>query len=843
MTSFREIVDSTAGSKFILQGDAAFALGVVHAGFHAVDGYPGTPSTDVIDDSLAFVQDRMVVGWSVSEAVAVSVALGHAIAGYDSLVTMKIPGVFQAGDAISSSAFFSGECGAFVLFVAADFIPSSTQHLVDPRYFFSSICIPILEPRDHQEMYDIAAVAADMSKKFRTPIVILASGVLSHSEGLVKTKEPRTITPAGLPRNITEWMNLPAIARRNYNNVITNRLPAIEESNESAKLVRIADGTENWGIITCGVNDIIVKEALQLANIEVPTLSLANTSPVPKKIIKQFYDSVPGKVFVIEDGYRYLWEKIRSMGLDVIGKEETSPITEWTPDLILEFLSSHLDNFNFERKHTGIDIHPIARPPSICPGCPYRAFALTIKKLKRKKKLFASFGDIGCSTLLYFFNALDTVVCMGASDSMRQGFVLSRPDMANRVISIIGDSTECHSGLDSTRNAVFRGVPGVKVILDNRITAMTGGQVAPSSSVNLAGYKHDFDLKRAVEAEGCRTVIVDGYDLNQIEDELKKALALADEGIFSALIIEGHCINGLPKKDLTRKLEIDHDVCVNCGICNICTGIELDDNRHPSFTVFCSNCGYSEQICKQICPKDGAIIETQTEAAKQGEFVAKLSKFEPRYNGHANIGVNRKDLPQSLRIAVRGIGGQGNLFFGKVLSEVALRTPYSDMRIVKGDTHGMAQLGGPVISVFCCGDVFSPVLATNSVDILVAMEINEALRPGFIDLAKAGGTIIFNDFKALPASAKMSDYPDFESIENSLNKYNVIVSDFYRAAFELGDVKGLTANVVALGLVSTIEPCDKIPEEIWLDAISAASPIENVKTTNIAAFRKGRELI
>ncbi|MFA6571488.1 MAG: 2-oxoacid:acceptor oxidoreductase family protein [Bacteroidota bacterium] len=838
MSKFREIVDSSPGSKFILQGNAAFALGLVHAGYHAADGYPGTPSTEVIDKSLAFVQDRINVGWSVSEAVAVAVCLGHAIAGFDSVCTMKIPGVFQGADAISSSAFFSGDAGALVLFVASDYVPSSTQHVIDPRYFFSSICIPILEPRDHQEMYDIAAVAADISRQFKTPVAILASGILTHSEGLVKTKEQRTIIPKGFPKNMSDWMCLPFIARNNYNKVIQQRLPAIEAWAEDSELVKIIDGDADWGIITCGINDIIVREALQLANIKAPILSLAKTNPIPKKIIRKFRDSVPDKVFVIEDGYRYLWEKIKFMGLDVIGKEETSTITEWSPDTILGFLSSHLNNFDYKPIRSKIEIKPVARPPSICPGCAYRGFALTVKKLKRKKKIFASFGDIGCSTLLYFFDALDTVLCMGASDSMRQGFVLSRPDMANQVISITGDSTECHSGLDSTRNAVFRNVPGVKVILDNRITAMTGGQPAPSSPNNLADNNHNFNLKRAVEAEGCRTVVLDGYSMQQIEDELLHSLELANDGIFTVLIIEGECIHEIPKEKTNLKLKFDYDICVNCGICNICSGIELDENKKPSFTVFCTDCGSNDQICMQVCPKEGAIVPSSE--IKQGKKTEKPAIQEIKYK--KGLTIDKKDLPESLRIAVRGIGGQGNLFFGKVLSELALRTPYSEMQIVKGDTHGMAQLGGPVISVFCCGKVYSPVLAPNSVDILVIMEINEVLRPGFIDLLKPEGTYIFNDFTALPVNAKKSDYPDFNKIKKDLKGNKIIVSDFYKIAREMGDAKGLTANVVALGLVSTVEPCNKIPEEIWMDAIAAISPNESAKVANIEAFMKGRSI-
>ncbi|MBM2816714.1 MAG: Indolepyruvate ferredoxin oxidoreductase [Ignavibacteria bacterium] len=836
MSKFREIVDSPAGSKFILQGNAAFALGVLHAGYHAADGYPGTPSTEVIDKSLAQVQDKITVGWSVSEAVAVSVGLGHAIAGFDVVVTMKIPGVFQAGDAISSAAFFSGDAGAFVIYVASDYVPSSTQHVIDPRYFFSSICVPVLEPRNHQEMYEIPATAADISRKFRTPVVILVSGNLTHSEGLVELRQPRIIQPRALPKSLDEWMCLPHIARKNYNTVVQERIPQIAAWGEESNLVNITDGDEDWGIITCGINDIIVREAMQLIGKKPGILSLGKTNPIPKKIIRKFWGSISGKVFVIEDGYRYLWEKIKFMGLDVIGKEETSTITDWTPDKILEFLGEHLKELNFKPVKPVVNIKPVERPPSICPGCPYRSVGLTIKKLKRKKKIYASFGDIGCSTLLHFYDALDTVLCMGASDTMRQGFVLSRPDMAGKVVSIIGDSTECHSGLDATRNSVFRNVPGVKIVLDNRITAMTGGQPAPSSEYNLAGDTHNFNMRKAIEAEGCRTIVVDGYNLKQVETELKLALKLAGEGIFSVLIVEGACINEVPKNKTTLKLEFDYDICANCGLCNVCPGIELDECNKPSFTVFCTDCGSNEQICKQVCNKEGAItpITDPVKLPRQERPVMP----DIRVREHTQI--ERSSLPESIRVAVRGIGGQGNLFFGKVLSELALRTPYSNCNIVKGDTHGMAQLGGPVISVFCCGDVYSPVLAPNSVDILVAMEINEVLRQGFLDLIKPNGTLIFNDFAALPVNSKKEDYPDFRKIRESLSDYNIIVADFYKAARDLGDIKGITANVVAIGLLSTVYPCSSISEDVWIEAIDAISPEEMSKAANLSAFMKGR---
>ncbi len=836
MAKFKEIIVAKANSKFILQGNEAFALGIIHAGFHAATGYPGTPSTEVIDKCLAFAQDRIKVDWSVNEAVAVSVGVGHAIAGYDAVVTMKIPGVFQAADAISTSAFFTGESGALVIFAVTDYVPSSTQHVIDSRYFFASCRLPVLEPRDHQEIYEISKIAADISKKFNTPVIVLASGILAHSDALIVTKSPREITPKDLSNNLKDWMLLPAIARANYNKVTQERIPAIKEWCESSDLIKESKGTEDWGIIVSGESEIIVKEGLKLVNVNPSMLSLAITYPLPENKIRAFAEKVRGKLFVIEDGYRFLEEKVRLLGIEAMGKDELSTVTNWTPEDILEYLSKHVD-INYKPRKKKIGMQPILRAPSICPGCSYKSLALAVSRLKRKKKIYASFGDIGCSTLLYFFDALDTVSCMGASDSIRQGFVLSRPEMANKVISIIGDSTECHSGLDSTRNAVFRNVPGVKIVLDNSITAMTGGQPAPSSHFNLEGQPHQFSLKKAVEAEGGRTVIIDAYDLEKIEKELEKALELSEEGIFSTLIIEGICIHEVDSKGLVRKIEFDYDKCKNCDLCDICPGIVLDETKTPHFTNLCTNCGMGEPICIQRCPFDAIVYMNDRE--KEKLTLPETPKIEPVHT----IAIDKNILPESLGVAIRGIGGQGNLFFGKILSEVALRTPYADTHIVKGDTHGMAQLGGPVISTFKCGKVYSPIPAPKSIDVLVVMEISEVLRPGFLELLKVNGTIIFNNFRALPVNAKQEDYPDIKEIEEALAGYNVVKIDANKVAFDLGDKLGRSANVVVLGLLSTIKPFSLIPKEIWLDALMSVTTNELIKSANIQAFKEGRKVL
>ena len=827
-------MDAPAGSTFVLQGNAAFALGVIHAGYHAATGYPGTPSTEVIDRSLSHVQDRICVGWSVNEAVAVSTALGHAMAGHDALVTMKTPGVYQAADAITTSAFFKGDAGALVIYAPTDYVPSSTQHVIDPRYLFASSRLPVLEPRNHQEMYEIAWTAADISRKFHTPVIVMGSGILAHSEALIRTKEPRTVISKELSDDLHEWMLLPNIARANYDEATRERIPGIGKWCSSSNLVNETRGTEDWGIITSGWSEVIVREALNFAEADPSILSLAMTYPIPEERIRDFSRRIKGELFVIEDGDRFLEEKVRLLNIQATGKNDLSVITNWSPEDVLEYLSQH-SVINYQSKKKIIDIEPLARPPAICPGCPYKAFALAVARLKRKRKLFASFGDIGCSTLLFFYDALDTVSCMGASDSMRQGFVLSRPDMAHKVISVIGDSTECHSGMASTRNAVFRNVPGVKVILDNYSTAMTGGQPAPSSEVNLEGQPHKFNLRKAIEAEGGRTVAVDAFDMKAVEKELKTSLDLAKDGVYSTLILEGDCILNVDKQKLVRNIEFDYDNCKNCDLCSICPGIETDDEKTPSYTTLCTNCAANNPVCQQCCPFD-AIVPIDK---KGTNGIPQLPKPEPV----DLITIDKESLPDALRVAIRGIGGQGNLFFGKVLSEVALRTPYADSHIVKGDTLGMAQLGGSVISTFSCGDVTSSVLVPNSADVLVVMEMSEVLRPGFLELLKPGGTIILNNFTAMPVTAEKDDYPPESEIIKALDDYKVIQVDANELADELGDEVGRTANVVVLGLLSAIEPFSQIPDEIWQNTILSLSPSDHWKAMNIAAYNKGRDFV
>ena len=696
MNEIQQLCDEAAGTNKVLQGNIAFAVGCVRAGIHAADGYPGTPSTEAIDKGLSQAQDRITVGWSVNEAVAVSVGVGHAMAGRDCVVTMKIPGLYQACDAFTSVSCYMQPKGALIYYIASDFTPSSTQHVIDPRYLFKSCFVPVFEPRTHQEMHEAAGLAADISRTHRTPVVILAGGLLCHSEGLVKLAEQHT-RPLAEVGPLALQHALPGMARISYDTVMAERMPGLVRMVEESPLNIHYKGAGRRGVITCGATTLLMREYKERFDPDLDILSVAFTNPLPMERIRAFCASIKDEVSVIEDGYRFIQEACLAAGLDVSGKDALSPVTEWTPERIAAFLG--------RETKAGTPAPSVPRPPMICAGCPYRLAALHLGKLHKRGDIEAIFGDIGCNTLIKGLNALDVNLCMGASEAMRMGYVLSKPEAAARCVSIIGDGTECHSGMDATRNTVFRQVPGLKIVLDNEWIAMTGGQPSPSSPCNLAGQLNAFRLDEALKSQGAHVITADAYDKAEIEARVEEGLKLAAEGRFAILIIRGTCIRKVPASAYGQKLAVDKELCRKCGRCHICPGIETSEDGTPRWNNLCSGCVSRTPACLQMCPfKALSVAGSNTETALETvtfPHAPKVIDVPP---------VDSFRRPPRLSLAIRGVGGQGNLFFGKVLAQVAFLAGYDDRNILKGETHGMAQMGGPVISTFGCGEVFSPAL-------------------------------------------------------------------------------------------------------------------------------------
>jgi len=830
MNPFKQMCIDDAGKTSVLQGNIAFAVGCVRAGIHSVDGYPGTPSTEVIDKGLSNAQDLIDANWSVNEAVSAGVGHGHSLAGRDCVVTLKIPGLFQAADVVTSASQFTQKRGALIYYLASDFTPNSTQHVIDPRYLLKSCFIPVFEPRNHQEMHEAAAIAVKVSRDYNTSLVILANGTLCHSEGLIHLMEKQSRGPVEMS-DLREYNCLPNLARPSYNKIQSERMPGLTQMVETSPLNRWIKGAGKKGVITHGINTLFLEEYKALFEKDVDILSLGFTNPLPMKRIKDFCDSIDGDVYVIEDGYRFIHGACLEAGLNVKGKPLNSNITEWSPESIATFLGQSI-------KASATAIPPVPRPPLICAGCPYALFAEVVSKMKRRGALEALFGDIGCNSLLYFLQALDTGVCMGASESKRIGYVASKPESAGRCISVIGDSSECHSGMDATRNAIYRNSPGVKVVLDNEWTAMTGGQNSPASPVNFHGDPNKFDLVSSLKGEGAPVVEVDAYDRKAIRTALKTALKQAEIGDFTILVIKGTCIRRVPKSDYGQTLKLDKDLCKSCATCNICSGLDMDENNSPVWNNLCSGCVSKTPACLQMCPVQAiSIAEDRVIAQKKHiklDNAPAIIELPP---------LETSNLPERLCLSIRGVGGQGNLFFGKVLAQMAFLAGYGKKNIVKGETHGMAQMGGPVISTFGCGKVFSPQLIPGSADCLIVMEKSEVLRPGFLSTLKPGGVILMAGTKIIPQGLAAGSYPQDQDITTLLSGFEVIIVDVLKIALSLGDATGRSANVVMLGALSALAPFSTIPKDIWLTALKNISPKPAIWNSNYAAFNAGTQLI
>ena len=830
MNQFKQMCLDDTGRTTILQGNIAFAVGCVRVGIHSVDGYPGTPSTEVIDKGLCHARDLIDVNWSVNEAVSAGVGHGHSLAGRDCVVTLKVPGLFQAADVVTSASQFTQKRGALIYYLASDFVPNSTQHVIDPRYLLKSCFIPVFEPRSHQEMHEAASIAVKISRDYNTSVVILANGTLCHSEGLISLMEKQSRGPVEMG-DLREYNCLPSLARPSYDKIQSERMPRLVDMVESSPLNRWIQGAGKKGVITHGVNSLYMEEYKSVFEKGVDILSLGFTNPLPMNLIKQFCQNIQGDVYVVEDGHRTIHSACLEKGLNVIGKEVNSNITEWSPESIARFLGQVV-------KPCELKAAPIPRPPLICAGCPYALFAEVIRKLRGRGALEAVFGDIGCNSLLYFLKASDTGVAMGASESKRIGYVASKPESAARCISLIGDSTECHSGMDATRNAVYRNSPGVKVVLDNEWTAMTGGQNSPASPVNFQGNPNRFNLLDSLKGEGATVIEVDAYDRKAIRTELKSALKKAEQGMFTVLVIKGTCIRRVPKSAYGQKLICDKELCKACGSCNICSGLDMDHNNQPVWNNLCSGCVSKTPACLQMCPTGAIRIAEKENRA--------IIQNNPGEDAPEKIEVPAFDTsirPERLSLSIRGVGGQGNLFFGKALSQMAFLAGYGDKNIIKGETHGMAQMGGPVVSTFACGEVFSPQLLPGSADCLIVMEKSEVLRPGFITGLKPGGVILMADTKIIPQGMAADAYPEDDVIQQQLAGFKVVTVDVLKAALGLGDATGRSANVVMLGALSLLEPFGSIPKAIWLQALKNVSPTPGIWNSNYRAFNAGTRLI
>ncbi|MFH0812231.1 MAG: indolepyruvate ferredoxin oxidoreductase subunit alpha [Pseudomonadota bacterium] len=594
--------------KRILSGNEAIARGAYEAGVKVATGYPGTPSTEILENLVQY--QCIHVEWAPNEKVALEVGSGASLAGSRTLVTMKHVGLNVAADPLMTLPYI-GIKGGLVLITADDPGMHSSQNEQDNRNYAKFAKVPMLEPSDSQEAKDFVKSAFELSEKFDTVVLLRTTTRVSHSESIVTLGRPRkSHVPQSLSKNPSKYVMVPANARRRHL-VVEKRIEELCAFAETFPENRIEWGKKDRGIITSGVCYQYSKEVFPDASY----LKLGMVYPLPVEMIKAFARKVK-ELYVVEELDPFLEEQIRSLGINVKGKSLLPLLGEFNPDVVEEGIKGKKGQATKQTEAIP------ARPPNLCPGCPHRGIFYALNKLK----VFVT-GDIGCYTLAYMppLSSLDTALCMGAGIGQAHGIDKALEDNSlGNVVAVIGDSTFLHSGITGLLNMSYNKGRSTVIILDNRFTAMTGGQEHPGTGFTLRGeatWKVDYmQLSQALGIKNIRKV--NPYCIEETLRVIKEEVSRPE---LSVVVSEAPCI--LNRREFTpfsRRYETLESECIGCLRCIHlgCPAIgwikrapegkkegKAKEKKRKGFAMIdpllCIGCSVCEQLCKA-----GAIRET-----------------------------------------------------------------------------------------------------------------------------------------------------------------------------------------------------------------------------------------
>lgn len=469
-------------TKQLLLGDEALALGAINAGLSGAYAYPGTPSTEILEfvQSNPVARDRKIHShWSSNEKTAVEEALGMSYCGKRSMVSMKHVGMNVAADAFVNSAM-TGANGGMLVIAADDPSMHSSQNEQDSRFYADFALMPALEPADQQEAYDMADYGFRLSERFAIPVMVRLVTRLSHSRAVVEIDcEPAPENKLHYPASPKQWVLMPAISKKRYVQLLKD-YEAFEHASEESPFNRYLDASDkSLGIVVSGLAWNYLNETFP-DGIPFPTVKISQY-PLPKKMLQRLFDECEA-IMVIEEGQPLIEKKLRGV-LDrtatIYGKlsGELNLTGELTPDLVRAGLAKVKGDLEClkERDLQGESKVTRPRPPALCQGCGHRDVYAALNGVLEEYESPKVFGDIGCYTLGFLspFNAIDTVVDMGASITMAKGAADAGQHPA---VAIIGDSTFTHSGMTGLLDAINENSPITVIISDNLTTGMTGGQ-------------------------------------------------------------------------------------------------------------------------------------------------------------------------------------------------------------------------------------------------------------------------------------------------------------------------------------------------------------------------------
>lgn len=586
--------------KEYIMGNGAIALGALAAGVNVVSGYPGTPSSEIIETIAKYHQGKTHLEWSVNEKAAMEVAAGAAYAGARTLVTMKQVGLNVASDPLMSLAYVGVE-GGMVIVSADDPGPISSQTEQDTRMFAEYCRIPVFDPSSPEDAYQMIQDAFDYSEKYHTPVLFRPTTRVCHAYASIEFDEnfqPKEYK--GFEKDSNRWVIFPRLSFNNHQ-MIEKRNPEIgEDFSTYTKNTVTGQGTK--AILTGGISYSYVKEYLQDRE-DVRICRVATPYPFPETFILNALAGVE-EVLCIEELSPYLETRLlqlageKHLNIKVLGKKTGhgklagENNADWTKNVIQSFLGETPTQDSMDTSE--MPNLPV-RPPVLCAGCPHRAAFYAVKQAMKGRTAYFC-GDIGCYTLgnAMPLDMVDTCLCMGAGVTMAQGLHWTDPNAVS--FSFIGDSTFFASGMTGVVNAIYNESDTILCVLDNSTTAMTGHQPHPGTGKNMMGHIVDkINIQKVLEGMGVKKILtVNPY--NQAASIAAVKECAAEKGV-KAIIFKAPCIALIKPYG---KVNIS-DKCIQCKKCIReigCPAIIIENGKVTIDEGLCTGCG----LCSQICP-------------------------------------------------------------------------------------------------------------------------------------------------------------------------------------------------------------------------------------------------
>ncbi|NLZ54741.1 MAG: indolepyruvate ferredoxin oxidoreductase subunit alpha [Thermoanaerobacteraceae bacterium] len=580
--------------KKIMTGNEAIARGAYEAGCQVAAAYPGTPSTEILENIATYKE--IYSQWSVNEKVALEVAGGASIAGARALCAMKHVGLNVAADPLFTLAY-TGVNGGLVVVTADDPGLHSSQNEQDNRYYALHAKVAMIEPSDSQECLDYVKYAFKLSEDYDIPVLFRATTRVCHSKSLVTLGLRQDIGVKTYKKDVKKYCMIPGFAKMKHP-ILEQKLKKLQEYSDQSPLNQIIWGDKKVGIITSGIS---YQHAREVMGDNASYLKIGISFPLPERLIREFAHSVE-KLYVIEENDPYIETFVKSLGIKCIGKDVFPICGELNPEIVQKVLAPE----KLQNTYT-VDVEAPSRPPVLCAGCPHRGVFYALKKYKDAIVT----GDIGCYSLgiLPPLNVTDTLICMGAGISAGIGFekALMQANKNTKVFGVIGDSTFFHSGITSLIDAVYNKSKLAVIILDNRTTAMTGHQENPGTGKTLTGdISPMIDIKEIVKAIGVKPkniLVVDPYDLVQTQEAVKQAYEAVEPFV---IIAKRPCalLKDTQKQWANITCTINQAKCTKCKMCLRlgCPAIAYKNDMMVIDETACNGC----TLCIQVC-KTGAI--------------------------------------------------------------------------------------------------------------------------------------------------------------------------------------------------------------------------------------------